>query len=277
MGRLFFNFFCYFFIFKIANCNYFNIVNQACNTTSNTTQSSFMSTASSSSSASANILGSAKKPVVLLNKFGQNSTNIAAPKPAMNNQEFISSFKKSLLINQQHQQDYEQQKQALAKIQQPVNPLLDIMKEKNMNLETTYILNSPTKSKNESVLKQSFSNYECTPLQPPKLKNADNYDVSDLRSEDDTDDEEEPSKPIPQWAKEPFLSQKAQLQSTQMINFTKLFKASSSQAIVLDSIFKLKRKKFYERSSSANWSSPPVWNGNGLNGEESFYRLRKNF
>lgn len=237
-----------------------------------------MSTASTSSSASATILGSAKKPVVLLNKFGPTPANTVAPKPAINNQEFISSFKKSLLINQQHQQDYEQHKQALAKIQQPVNPLLDIMKEKNMNLETTYILNSPTtKSKNESMLKHSFSNYECTPLQPPKLKNADNYDVSDLRSEDDTDDEEEPSKPIPQWAKEPFLSQRAHLQSTQMLNFTKLFKASSSQAIVLDSIFKLKRKKFYERSSSANWSSPPVWSGNGLNGEESFYRLRKNF
>lgn len=120
------------------------------------------------------------------------------------------------------------------------------------------------------------SNYDCTPLQVPKLKDADNYDVSDIRSDDDTDDEEEPSKPIPAWAKEPLLVQKAQDQCLKAVNFTKMFKSSCSSEINLEHIFRHKRKKFVERSSSANWETPPVWSTNGLCGEESFMQVRKN-
>ena len=154
----------------------------------------------------------------------------------------------------------------------------------NNNLETTYILNSPSSSSSstssktnmhQSLLKASFSNYEVTPLQPLKLKNDDNYDVSELQSGDETDDDEEPSKPLPLWAKEPFISAKAQ--SCKMINFTRLFKGASNYEVDLEGIFKVKRKKFTERSSSAIWETPPVWASSGLNGEESFYRVRKGF
>jgi len=152
------------------------------------------------------------------------------------------------------------------------------------NLETTYILNSPSSSSSsasskpnmqQSLLKASFSNYEVTPLQPLKLKNDDNYDVSELQSGDETDDEEEPSKPLPSWAKEPFISDKAKAQSHKTINFTRLFKSASNYEVDLEEIFKIKRKKFTERSSSAIWETPPVWATSGLNGEESFYRVRK--
>ncbi len=99
------------------------------------------------------------------------------------------------------------------------------------------------------------------------------YNISDLNSEDETDDDEAPSKPIPLWAKNPTLLETAQQQSVKMINFTKLFKSSSRDDIILADIFKIKRKNFTERSSSAIWNSPPVWRTNGLNGDESFRRI----
>jgi inner centromere protein len=106
------------------------------------------------------------------------------------------------------------------------------------------------------------------------MKTYEDYNISDLNSEDETDDEEEPSKPIPLWARNPNLLEKAQKQSIQKINFTKLFKAASRDEIVLEDIFKIKRKNFYERSSSAIWNSPPVWRTNGLNGDESYRQLK---
>ncbi|CAF0748831.1 unnamed protein product [Brachionus calyciflorus] len=101
----------------------------------------------------------------------------------------------------------------------------------------------------------------------------DDYDVDDLRSGDETDDEDEPSKPIPEWAKMENIQARVQAQSRNMVNFTKLFKASTNDDINLDQIFKIKKKKFYQRSSSAEWRSPTVWRTNGLNGDESFRRL----
>ena len=148
------------------------------------------------------------------------------------------------------------------------------------NLETTYVLNSPSSggksvTASHSEFTVTHTNYAVTPLQPLKLKNIDNYDVSNLGSEDDTDDDEEPSKPIPEWAQPANLIAKVKMQNTMMINFTRLFKSASQTEINLEKIFKTKRKKFTERSSSANWSCPPVWKGNGLTGEESFMEFRK--
>ena len=57
-----------------------------------------------------------------------------------------------------------------------------------------------------------------------------------------------------------------------MANYTKVFREASNCEIKLDEIFRIKRKKFTERSSSANWSSPPIWR-TGINGEESFRKL----
>ena len=108
-----------------------------------------------------------------------------------------------------------------------------------------------------------------------KKYNPENYDIHNLKSDDETDDDEDPRKPIPSWAKEPNLSSAARAQSFKFINYTKLFKAACQNEIILDNIFKFKRKKFNERSSSANWSSPPVWRTNGICGEESFRQLQK--
>jgi hypothetical protein len=149
------------------------------------------------------------------------------------------------------------------------------------NLETTYVLNSPNKLKpvKTEILssKPVFTNYQVTPLQPPKLKNKDNYDVSDLKSEDDTDDEDDPQKPIPDWARDTQLIEKVKRQARSMFNFTKCFKSACQSEIILEDIFKTRRKKFTERSSSANWDSTPIWKSNGISGEESFWQFKKQY
>jgi len=203
------------------------------------------------------------------------------------NQEILGSFK-----NTQYEHDGENPTQTLTKMNHPLmipgisvtsnkenNENINPNSDKN-NLETTYILNSPKKpplKEKKFISEPTISSYDVTPLQIPKLKDEDNYDVSGLRSEDETDDEDEPNKPVPSWAKEPYLSQKAQTQSSLMVNFTRLFRSSCQQEVILENIFRVKRKKFTERSSSANWSSPPLWRTNGLTGEESFRKFHKNF
>ena len=120
----------------------------------------------------------------------------------------------------------------------------------------------------------SSSSNSGTPFrEAQKVKVYENYSIQELESGDETDDDEQPNKPIPQWAKNPALMNKVQFQGVSMINFTKLFRASANSNIVLEDIFKIKRKNFNERSSSAFWSSPPVWNTNGLKGDESFRRM----
>lgn len=108
-----------------------------------------------------------------------------------------------------------------------------------------------------------------------KKKMPENYDVGDLRSDDETDDEEQPSKPIPAWARDPLIKHTAMAQSLKFINFTKLFKSASKSEIVLENIFKTRTNKFHQRSSSANWSSPPIWASNGITGvDESFIQIK---
>jgi hypothetical protein len=117
-----------------------------------------------------------------------------------------------------------------------------------------------------------LQNYACTPLQSPKLKDQNNYDVSDLRSDDETDDEEQPSKPVPDWAKDQNVKRRAMAQHMNCVSYTSMFKPSTNYEIKLEEIFRVKRKKFTERSSSAIWSSPPIWK-TGISGEESFRKL----
>ena len=140
----------------------------------------------------------------------------------------------------------------------------------------------PVKAHNYDVLTSFKSNNNpkpphtaaVLPLKP--IHNLmDNYDIHDLKSEDETDDDEEPNKPIPEWARDARLTQCAQAQARKFINYTRLFSASSQNEIILENIFKIKRKKFTERSSSAIWNSPPVWKTSGLNGNESFRLMHK--
>lgn len=232
------------------------------NNTTTTTASQIPTSASSSSLATLN-----KKPIV----------QTAPPtKPAFTiDQSDLSTFSTELSNFKQINEHLKKGSLAFASAN---TDTIDHHKENQKNMcETTYVLNSPSKQANALANKSVFTNYQVTPLQPPKLKNQDNYDVSDLRSEDETDDDEEPSKPVPDWARDPKLVEKVKRQAFSMFNFTRLYKAASQSEIILEDIFKIRRKKFNERSSSANWNSSPIWKGNGINGEESFWQFKKNY
>lgn len=97
--------------------------------------------------------------------------------------------------------------------------------------------------------------------------------MEELNSADETDDEDAPSKPIPEWAKDRNILRCAKQQSILFLNFTKLFKSTSDHEVFLEDIFKIKKKTFHQRSSSADWRSPPVWRTNGITGDESFKKL----
>lgn len=64
-------------------------------------------------------------------------------------------------------------------------------------------LNS-TYTKDEEEKKGNVESYDITParheLPPEPLKNPENYDINDLNSEEDTDDEDAPRKEVPKWA-----------------------------------------------------------------------------
>ncbi|CAF0735229.1 unnamed protein product [Brachionus calyciflorus] len=142
------------------------------------------------------------------------------------------------------------------------------IKNENATIQAPVFLKKPGQV---NVLKKIDQNH----VEQTKTIEYENYGINDINSSDETDDEEEPNKPIPNWAKDPAFTKTAKNQCFKFINYTKLFKASAQNEINLDSIFKLKRKKFYERSSSANWTTAPVWNTSGIHGNESFRQLHK--
>uniref|UniRef100_A0A0N5AN14 INCENP_ARK-bind domain-containing protein n=1 Tax=Syphacia muris TaxID=451379 RepID=A0A0N5AN14_9BILA len=82
-----------------------------------------------------------------------------------------------------------------------------------------------------------------------------NYDISSLCSSDETDDEENPKKKIPSWAK-PVNLQKALIAQhshppKDLATFFGRIKAPN-----LTEIFSAFRNRYYKRTSSARWSSP---------------------
>ncbi len=87
-------------------------------------------------------------------------------------------------------------------------------------------------------------------------KAKEDYDIKDLRYEDETDDEENPKKPIPNWAQDQNIFKTSTKQSIKYINFTSLFRSCCYEEINLEKVFSIKKKKFNQRSSSADWKSP---------------------
>ncbi|NXX10743.1 INCE protein, partial [Podargus strigoides] len=100
--------------------------------------------------------------------------------------------------------------------------------------------------------------YQLTPQaqKVPKvpLANPNNYGM-DLNSDDSTDDESQPRKPIPAWATGNQLSQAVIHQYYNPPNIDALFGAIASPK--LEDIFYKNKPRYFKRTSSAVWSSPP--------------------
>ncbi|NXL65336.1 INCE protein, partial [Chordeiles acutipennis] len=84
--------------------------------------------------------------------------------------------------------------------------------------------------------------------------NENNYGM-DLNSDDSTDDENEPRKPVPAWADGSQLSQAILHQYYHPVNVDQLFGLIPSPK--LEDIFGKSKPRYFKRTSSAVWHSPP--------------------
>ena len=118
---------------------------------------------------------------------------------------------------------------------------------------------TPVQSSNMAQKYVPVSSYQMTPIQDDPL--YDNYDIEGLRSDDSTDDDECPRKQIPAWAQPQFLNTWVQNQEEEvrrnMIDVTQVFPPEELlREPDLARIFRKKRKRFFDRTSSAHWTSP---------------------
>ncbi|XP_030307371.1 inner centromere protein [Calypte anna] len=104
----------------------------------------------------------------------------------------------------------------------------------------------------------AVTSYQMTPQaqKAPKLPiiNPNNYGM-DLNSDDSTDDESHPRKPIPAWATGHLLIQAVARQYHKPPNVDALFGVIPSPK--LEDIFYKSKPRYFKRTSSAVWSSPP--------------------
>ena len=116
------------------------------------------------------------------------------------------------------------------------------------------------------------------PPPPPAVKATvlASYDISDLNSEEDSDDERNPRKAIPEWAKGSNFVASLQAQYSKLRKYRdrdimKTFRLCPT-TVDLDLIFKGYTRhvipKYDKRTSSAHWSSPPA---SKLNFSDSFW------
>ncbi|KAF1468126.1 Inner centromere protein, partial [Eudyptula minor novaehollandiae] len=102
------------------------------------------------------------------------------------------------------------------------------------------------------------NSYQMTPQarkepKPPMI-NPNNYGL-DLNSDDSTDDESQPRKPVPAWATGIQLSQAVVRQYYNPPNVDALFGVIASPK--LEDIFYKSKPRYFKRTSSAVWNSPP--------------------
>ncbi|XP_009577107.1 PREDICTED: inner centromere protein, partial [Fulmarus glacialis] len=102
------------------------------------------------------------------------------------------------------------------------------------------------------------NSYQMTPQAQKEPKaptiNPNNYGL-DLNSDDSTDDESQPRKPVPAWATGNQLSQAVIRQYYNPPNIDAVFGVIASPK--LEDIFYKSKPRYFKRTSSAVWSSPP--------------------
>ncbi|KYO41632.1 inner centromere protein-like isoform A [Alligator mississippiensis] len=139
-------------------------------------------------------------------------------------------------------QELEQQQWQEKKIEQPGSIVVASTKLLNVVMKTSASSScrGPAKGPKESKF--------------PKV-NPNNYGM-DLNSDDSTDDESQPRKPIPTWANGSQLNQAVTYQYYNPPNTDLLFGVIASPK--LEDIFYKNKPRYFKRTSSAVWHSPPL-------------------
>ncbi|KAH0621054.1 hypothetical protein JD844_022066 [Phrynosoma platyrhinos] len=109
-------------------------------------------------------------------------------------------------------------------------------------------------------VKSPFGN--SNQVEPQKVKDMTSLKINpndygmDLNSDDSTDDENEPRKPIPVWANGLQLNEAVTYQYYNPPDITRLFGLILSPK--LEDIFYKSKPRYFKRTSSAVWQSPPL-------------------
>ncbi|XP_064396891.1 inner centromere protein-like isoform X2 [Halichondria panicea] len=112
-----------------------------------------------------------------------------------------------------------------------------------------------------ALVKAPPISYEMTPAENDPLYGYENYDIANLSASDSTDDDEDPKKELPMWAHPDALNAMMQSQEDDMnrnrVDIAKIFPPEQLlRDPNLGKIFRRKRQRFYQRTSSAHWNSP---------------------
>uniref|UniRef100_A0A3B3DR21 Inner centromere protein ARK-binding domain-containing protein n=1 Tax=Oryzias melastigma TaxID=30732 RepID=A0A3B3DR21_ORYME len=138
--------------------------------------------------------------------------------------------------------------------------LKEIAAEKKVNSgwSPKSVLNTPNQ-KGLNVTQSSPQSYVITPKGANKplvtSKNLDDYGM-DQNSDDSTDDESAPRKPIPSWAEGPNLKQIIMKQYFNPPDLDSFFGVVEPPK--LENIFYKSKPRYFKRTSSAVWHSPPA-------------------
>ncbi|XP_070763661.1 inner centromere protein B isoform X2 [Enoplosus armatus] len=108
-------------------------------------------------------------------------------------------------------------------------------------------------------IEQSPQSYSITPKggNKPLSKSAEDYGM-DQNSDDSTDDESAPRKPIPSWAEGHNLQQIIMKQYFNPPDLDSFF--GTIEPPKLENIFYKSKPRYFKRTSSAVWHSPPIGN-----------------
>jgi len=125
------------------------------------------------------------------------------------------------------------------------------------DLDSTYSKPGDTTVNNEVT--QGVSSYDMTParheLPPEPSQDEENYGLDDLRSDEDTDDEDCPRKEVPKWAEGTQLRTALLKQCYMGPDVDMIF--ANVEMPDLSTMFAHQRKRFFKRTSSAVWDTPP--------------------
>merc|ERR1712200_314466 len=143
-----------------------------------------------------------------------------------------------------------------------LNSTYEVQDNKENN--TTHTINSTfntTAPVNKTLnATKNVDSYNMTParheLPPEPSKSADDYGLDDLKSDEGTDDEENPRKTIPKWALGAELRSALLKQHYMCPDLRSIF-CNEIQNPDLAVMFRKVKSRFYKRTSSMHWSSPP--------------------
>lgn len=130
------------------------------------------------------------------------------------------------------------------------------------DLNSTYNKPGDVTFNKTQTFDQSISgpqSYDITParceLPPPPPQSEDNYGLDDLRSDSETDDEDNPKKQVPKWAEGTQLRTALLKQCYMGPDVDNIFFRIEDPDLSL--MFNQQKKRYFKRTSSACWDSAP--------------------